>query len=290
MESAADAWGVFLQELPVLAIERKKNILNILRANKTLNVNELAERFNLSKETIRRDLREFERQGLLKKTHGGAVLARDETASSVATFLSTANPDYSELPIDLRRETHSGEKELICKVAASRLRNKEVIYIDNSSTSIPLVHFIPPDISVTVITNSLIVIMEAYKLGNPNISLFCVPGFFNSNNLSLYGNQTVKMVEEFFPSKAFISCAGILPDSRLADTSMYEIDTKRSFMRKSETVFLLADADKFNKSAPYLLSDMDLVDCIVTDKLNPKFNWQLLDSMGVEVVIAGDEP
>ncbi len=97
------------------------------------------------------------------------------------------------------------------------------------------------------------------------------------------------MVEEFFPSKAFLSCAGILPDSRLADTSMYEIETKRSFMRKSETVFLLADSDKFNKSAPYLLSDMDAVDCIITDRQNPQFNWQLLDSMGVAIVVAGEE-
>ena len=75
-----------------------------------------------------------------------------------------------------------------------------------------------------------------------------VPGFFNGNNLSLYGNHTVRIVEEFFPSKAFISCAGILPDGRLADTSMYETDTKRAFIGKSERVYLLADSGKFNRT------------------------------------------
>ena len=272
----------------MLAIERKNYILEVLRTNKTLKVNDMAERFNLSKETIRRDLREFERQGLLKKTHGGAVLAATEGNFSAPPHPSVARPDYSELPIGVRRESHTAEKELICKAAAATLRNNDVVYIDNSSTCISLVTFIPSDLSVTIITNSLVVIMEAYKVNNPNLSLFCVPGFFNSNNLSLYGNQTVKIVEEFFPNKAFISCAGVIPDSRLADTSMYEIETKRSFMRKSEKVFLLVDADKFNKSAPYLLSDMHLVDCIITDRRNPKFNWQLLDSIGMEIILAGD--
>lgn len=270
----------------MLAIERKKHILNSLRENKTLSVNELADRFQLSKETIRRDLRDFEKQGLVRKTHGGAVLVEDAEKPSFQT--SVTGPYFAELPIDIRRAYNSEEKEVICKLAATRLDSKDVIYIDNSSTTIPLVKYIPADLTITVLTNSILVITEAYKLNNPNLSIFCVPGFFNSNNLSLYGNQTVKMVEEFFPNKAFISCAAVMPDSRLADSSMYEIDTKRAFMGKSDKVFLLADSDKFNQSAPYLLSGMDIVDCIITESRNPNFHWQRLESKSVEVVV-GDE-
>ncbi len=259
-------------------------MLNLLRENKTLSVNELADRFQSSKETIRRDLRDFEKQGLVRKTHGGAVLLEKEAKNAIQPV---SGPYFAELPIDVRRACHSAEKEAICRLAAERLENKDVVYIDNSSTTISLVKFIPAGLNITVLTNSITVIMESYKLNNPNLSIFCLPGFFNSNNLSLYGNQTVKMVEEFFPNKAFISCAAIMPDSRLADSSMYEIDTKRSFMDKSDKVFLLADSDKFNHSAPYLLSDMEIVDCIITDSRNPKFNWQLLESKSVEVVVDG---
>lgn len=269
----------------MLAIDRKKTILEELRLHKSININELAERFQLSRETIRRDIRDFENQGILKKTHGGAVLveAEEQTPAPAVT-----GPYFAEPPIDKRRASHAREKEAICRAAAARIVDKEVVYIDNSSTTIPLVKYIPRDLSVTILTNSLIVIMEAYNLRNPNLSLFCVPGFFNANNLSLYGTHTVRMVDEFFPSKAFISCAAILPDSRLADSSMYETDTKRAFIKKSDTVFLLADADKFNKTAPYLLADMDNVDYIVTDKLNPDFNWHLLESKSVETILAGN--
>lgn|GEM_PF-432106 len=272
----------------MLAIERKKHIMDFLRENKTLSVTELADRFQSSKETIRRDLRDFEKQGLVRKTHGGAVLVED--GEKTAFMPAVTGPYFAELPIDIRRACHSTEKEVICELAVKRLNSKDVIYIDNSSTTISLVKFIPPDLNITVLTNSILVITEAYKLNNPNLSIFCAPGFFNSNNLSLYGNQTVKMVEEFFPNKAFISCAAVMPDSRLADSSMYEIDTKRAFMGKSDKVFLLADADKFNQSAPYLLSDMDLVDCIITDSRNPHFNWQRLETKSVEVIVGDEQP
>lgn len=266
----------------MLAIERKKSILDLLLARKSVNINDLAERFQLSKETIRRDLRDFERQGLLKKTHGGAVLVEDAAAPKPA-----GGPLFAELPIDARRVSLVREKEAMCRAAAARIEDNDVVYIDNSSTTIPLVQFIPRDLSVTIITNSLIVILEAHKLANPNLVLFCVPGFFNGNNLSLYGNHTVRIVEEFFPSKAFISCAGILPDGRLADTSMYETDTKRAFIGKSERVYLLADSGKFNRTAPYLLTDLGSVDCVVTDRRNPDFNWQLLESKSVDLILAG---
>jgi DeoR/GlpR family transcriptional regulator of sugar metabolism len=269
----------------VLAINRKKTILEELRRHKSININELAERFQLSRETIRRDIRDFEGRGILKKIHGGAVIIE---ADEPAAASGVTGPYFAEPPIDKRRSSHTLEKEAICRAAASRIADKEVVYIDNSSTTIPLVKYIPRDLSVSILTNSLIVIMEAYNLRNPNLSLFCVPGFFNANNLSLYGTHTVRMVDEFFPSKAFISCAAILPDSRLADSSMYETDTKRAFIKKSDTVYLLADSDKFNKTAPYFLADMESIDYIVTDKSNPDFNWHLLESKSVETLFAGN--
>lgn len=269
----------------MLAIERKNNILAVLRTSKLLSVKELAEQFNSSKETIRRDLRDFEQQGLVKKTHGGVMLVEDN--GKIASPVADPVANYSELPINIRRKSRSREKESICAAAAEYLSDHDVIYVDASSTTISLVNYIPAHLSITVLTNSITVILEASKLNNPNISLFSVPGFFNSNNLSLNGHQTVKMVDDFFPNKAFFSCAAIMSDSRLADTCMGEIDTKLAFMQKSEKVFLLADATKFNQTAPYLLSDMDLVDYIITDHRAENFNWQLLDSKSVEVRVCG---
>lgn len=274
------------KEPPVLVFERKKIILDELYANKSININQLAERFNLSKETIRRDIREFEKQGLLKKTHGGAIAA--ELPTDAASQAKTG-AIIVEQPIKQRRASLSEEKNDICKVAAAFVQENDVMYIDNSSTTISLVNHIPKGMPATIITNSLMVILEAYKANNPNLTLFCLPGFFNTNNFSLYGTHTVRMEADFFPTKAFISCAGILPDGSLADSSLYETETKRAFIKKSKEVFLLADSSKFSRTGPYLLVDLDSIDCIITDKINPDFNWTLPRSKSVKVVASGKE-
>ena len=182
-------------------IERKSEILKILEQNGRIGVNELSTLFNSSRETIRRDLRKMEEKGLLKRTHGGAVFE--------SVFSSTS----SEFPVGVREIQRFKEKDAICKSAASFIKNGDSIFVDNSSTCLYLIQYIPVDFQITLLTNSIKLLMESMESNHANLMIVCLGGFFNGSNLSTYCTISHKNATDFYPNKSFLSCAGIhLPD------------------------------------------------------------------------------
>ncbi len=258
-------------------IERKSEIINILEQNGKAYVNELAERFHASKETIRRDLREMEEDGVLKRTHGGAVLQSTNAAAP------------SEYPVSVREIQRYQEKNAICKRAASHIRDGDIVFADNSSTCIYLTRYIPADIRVTILTNSIKLMLESLNHRNPNHLIMCLGGVFNGSNLSLYGNMTLKTAGEFRPNKAFMSCTGIHPQSQLADSSVLEVDTKRLMIERAQEVYILADHSKFERSGQVYLCDISEVDYVITDNKTKKEDAAFLNEQGVELIIAQEQ-
>lgn len=238
--------------------ERKNEILKRLNADGSVSVNDLSEMLEASKETIRRDLRELEDEGSLLRTHGGATLDPSLTPPK-------ENISSNQFPFDIRHTKNLKEKNEICQKAAAYINNHDTIFIDNSSTTLFLPQAIPKHLTITIITNSIKILLETAKLGNPNITLIALAGFYNISNFSVYGSRTIKSAEDFFPNKTFISCTGINPLSCLTDISLNEVDTKKAIMEKSEEVFLLADHSKFEATGPFYLSDFDAINYIVTD-------------------------
>ena len=235
--------------------ERKLKIKKLIEETGKINVNDLSEEFKISKETIRRDLTSLEKMGVLKRTHGGAILSTVKN--------SNFNTEY---PVEIRQIQNCDEKKSICKKAASFIQNKDIIFIDNSSTLIYLPKYIPKNIQITIITNSINALLEIAKRDMPNVTAICLGGIFNARNYSLYGMGSLKSAEEYFPNKAFFSCAGISPKSMIADTSLFELDIKKMMIERAETTYLLADYTKFFRSGQIQLCRFDAVDNIITDK------------------------
>lgn len=253
-------------------IERKSEILKILEQNGRIGVNELSTRFNSSRETIRRDLREMEEKGLLKRTHGGAV------------FDSTFSSTTSEFPVGAREIQRFKEKDSICKFAASFIKNGDSIFVDNSSTCLYLIQYIPADFQITLITNSIKLLIESMESNHANLMIICLGGFFNGSNLSTYGNISQKNAADFYPNKSFMSCAGIhLPD-QLTDSSILEVDTKRLMIEHSQEVFILADYTKFDRTGPFSLTNYSSVDYMITDQKANHDQLAPLEKAGVKVV------
>jgi DeoR family transcriptional regulator, fructose operon transcriptional repressor len=256
----------------MFGIERKSEILKLLEQNGRIGVNELSTLFKSSPETIRRDLREMEEKGLLKRTHGGAVF--DSTFSSAAR----------EFPVGVREIQMYKEKDAICRSAAFFIKNGDSIFVDNSSTCLYLVKHIPVELQITLVTNSIKLLMESMESNHPNHMIICLGGFFNASNLSTFGTITNKNAADFYPNKSFMSCAGIhLPD-QLTDSSILEVDTKRSMIEHSQEVFILADHTKFSRSGPYFLSDYSSIDYIITDQKASPDQYASLEKSGVKVV------
>lgn len=240
--------------------ERKAKIIELLSAQEAVNVNELSIMLKASKETIRRDLRELEEIGTLTRTHGGA---RANASPSRLGF--TDSSTTNDVPFAIRHTRNIKEKKEICKKAATFIKNHDTIFIDNSSTTLFLPQYIPKDLTVTIITNSIKVLLETAQLGNPNLSLISLAGFYNVGNYSVYGSRTIQSADHFYPNKTFISCTGVNPHSKLTDISLNEVDIKQAMMEKSDEVFLLVDHSKFETSGPFYLADLTSFTHIVTD-------------------------
>lgn len=245
--------------------ERKAKIIDVLGAQSSISVNILADMLHTSKETIRRDLKELESEGVLTRTHGGAISNASAGHSSNLTKHSDSTI-RNDFPFALRHIRNISEKKLIAQKAAALIENHDTIFMDNSSTTLFLLEYIPRDYQLTIITNSIKVLLEASKYEKSDYTLIALAGFYNRNNYSVYGTRTLQSAGDFFPNKAFISCMGITPNNHLTDISLHEVDTKKALIEKSETTYLLADHTKFEINGPFFLSNFNVIDYIITDK------------------------
>lgn len=256
--------------------ERRSKILNLLELRGSISVNDLADRFQSSRETIRRDLADLERQGFIKRTHGGAIFGGVSFGSA------------PESPIGEREILQKEEKTAICRAAASLLRDGDTIFVDNSSTMNYLPGFIPPDMSLTIVTNSINFLLEASRVQRHNWLMICLGGIFKAGNLSVHGADTLKCAEPYYPSKAFFSCAGISPLNRVADSSLHEIEIKQMMIERAQEAFLLADHTKFSRPGQMFLCDFPSVDRVVTTRpaREAADTLTLLEEAGVAVIFA----
>lgn len=194
-------------------VERKALIMDMLEKKNAVSVTQLAEMLKISKETVRRDLRELEQDGMIRRTHGGAVC--EQQSNSV-----------TEHPFNVREVQHYAEKARICQCAATYVQDGDTIFVDNSSTTITLLKNINPSYQLTVITNSIRQLFESTSINNANMTIISLGGVFRAKNYSLAGSLSVDSARNFRPSKAFISCRAI-EQSGFSDGSIYEVETKR---------------------------------------------------------------
>ncbi|MDF2941168.1 MAG: DeoR family transcriptional regulator [Herbinix sp.] len=261
------------------SVERKTQILNLLEQHGSINVAHLSNYFEASKETIRRDLRELEQDGLLVRTHGGAIPMETKHISQSGSV---------EPPVKERELNNFQEKQAICKKAVSFIQSDDNVYVDNSSTTIYLAQYVPYDMQVTFITNSIPFLINAAQLNNPNHTYICLGGMLKVSNLSIHGNMTLHCAREYYPNKAFLSCTGISPDRMLTDSSIQEVDIKKMMIERSKDVYILADHSKFEKKGQIYLSSFHDINHIITDSKAIKSNYSYIANYNIDVIVAQD--
>jgi len=258
----------------MLGFERKAEIANILDRSGKIDVASLSERFGVCKETIRRDLRGIEKDGSIKRTHGGAVI---DLAAPRA---------QAEFPISVREIQRQEEKLVICRRAASMIEDGDTVFMDNSSTTLYIIRYIPMDIQVCIITNSLKILLEAVRVRNPNLQFICLGGEFKESNMSFSGAIPQRIAKDYFPSRAFMSCASISEQQMLTDSSAAEVDTKRMMIERSQGVVILADYTKFSRMGQVFLADFTSIDCIVTDSKTERSALDYLKKYDTKLIVA----
>lgn len=253
-------------------VERKALIMKKLEENGSMSVAELAEILHISKETVRRDLRELENDSMISRTHGGALFVQQPNS-------------VTEHPFNVREVQHYSEKAAICKCAAQYIQDGDTIFVDSSSTCSSLLKNINPNYQITVITDSVRQLLEVAALNNDNFLTICLGGIFRTKNQSLYGDLSLNSVRYFRPTKTFIACRSVEPVG-LSDGSIYGVDIKRAIINASKEVIVLADYSKFTERGPVFMVGLDSVTRVITDDKVREEDVRMLEMAGVECVIA----
>lgn len=234
----------------MLAVERKGKIIAYMEEHQQAEVMELSSLLNVVPETIRRDLKELEQNGIITRTHGGAIYGIQ---------------DQVEWSADIRYTQNRTEKDMICERAAKLIEDGDTIFIDDSSTVSSLLKFVSPRIRFTVLTNSLLVLMSSRKYQNKNITFICTGGMYNEKNNAVYGQLSTSIMDNFLPTKAFISCAGVCAENGFTEKVFFQTELKRTVIKKSKEVIFLIDKTKIGKRASVLLGDLQIANKVISD-------------------------
>jgi len=253
------------------AVERQQAIAELVAQRGRLSVNELADLYGVTTETVRRDLDVLERAALLRRVHGGAVRAESVTAL--------------ELALNDRAHEHTSEKDLIAKAALAFLpRSNGAVILDSGSSTGRLATMLPQDRQLTVLTNS--VPIAARLAGSQSITLHILPGRVRPNTQAAVGEEIIEALSVLRADVAFMGTNGISLEHGFSTPDHSEAAAKKAMIASAHRVVVLADSSKFGVETTVRFASLSEVDVVVTDAGAPKQAVAALRKQGVEVVVA----
>jgi DeoR/GlpR family transcriptional regulator of sugar metabolism len=251
----------------LLPRERLEIIKEIALREKKVYVSKLSGKFDVTEETIRRDLEKLEQQGIVTRSYGGAILNVEKTSE--------------DIPFYKRAKTNTESKQLIAEKTTEFIKEGSTIVADCSSTVLEVLKLVKNRNDVTVITNSVEVIGE---LNQSEINIILTGGTLRQRSLSLQGSITQSTLKKYNVDIALVSCKGLDIDKGILDSNEAEAEIKRTMIKQANKVILLVDHTKFDKTAFVKLFDYENIDYIITDE-EPKEEWiNLLHSNNIEVI------
>ena len=251
----------------MLAIERRNEILEKLQSEKRVVVSELSQHYGVSEETIRRDLEKLENDGLVIKSYGGAVLNEHS---------------IFDLPFNIRKNQMIVEKQRIAELTDELVRDGEAVMLDASSTAAYIARGLRKKKKLTVITNSVEIIIELFDV--PEWNVISTGGVSRERSFGLVGPRTNQMISYYHVDKSFISCKGLTMETGLTDSDEQDADSKRAMLRAANERILVVDSSKFGKSAFTRITGLDDINKVVTDR-KPSAQWMKeFERLGIECI------
>lgn len=252
----------------MLAIERRNEILERLQIEKRVIVSELSRTYQVSEETIRRDLERLENDGLVTKSYGGAVLNEHS---------------IFDLPFNVRKKKQVREKQKIAGLIADLVQNGEALMLDASSTSVYTAKALREKREeLTVITNSVEIVVELFNA--PKWTVISTGGISREDSFALHGPVTERVVQSYHVDKAVISCKGLSLEYGLTDSDEQAASSKRAMLRSAKERILAADSSKFDEVAFTKIAEWGDITSLVTDQEPPDPWLRELERMGIQCI------
>ena len=237
----------------MLALERRNLILEKLQTEKRVVVSELSQLYDVSEETIRRDLDKLEKEGLATKSYGGAVI--NENVSI-------------DLPFNIRKNQNVAGKQKMAEIAASMVQDGEHIFLDASTTAVFIAKALKDKERLTVITNSMEILIELSDVSGWNI--ISTGGVMKEGYLAFLGSRTEDAIRSYFVDKVFVTCKALDPEWGIMESQEAFGSTKKAMLSSGRRKILVVDSSKFDQTAFFVAGKLRDVNVVITDRKPPE--------------------
>ncbi|MFD2445379.1 DeoR/GlpR family DNA-binding transcription regulator [Bacillus sp. CGMCC 1.16607] len=249
----------------MLPIARKNKIKELIIEKKSVTVSELTNLFKVTEETIRRDLKQLEDEGLLNRTYGGAYIS---------------DGVQNDVNVNLREFIHVEGKKKIASKCISMIKSGDSIFLDASTTSLVIASQLE-DKKLTVVTNSIKVVNTLIE--KPNINIVVIGGTLASSSLSNLGRNAESNMSHYFFDTAFISCRSVSMQHGVTDSNEQQAGIRKLATEHANNVYLIADYTKFDKTSFARICGFDKINNVVVDKTLSSDWRQFLEEQNISL-------
>ena len=241
----------------MLASQRKQQILQILAEEKQVLSSELSQRFGLSEDSIRRDLRELAAEGLVQRVHGGAL--------PVSAALA---------PFEVRKSVQINSKRAVAKRAASLIQPGQVVLIDGGTTTEEMITFLPPDLAITVVTHSPSIAVGL--VSHPSVEVILIGGTLFKHSVVTMGASVLEATRRINADLFFMGVTGVHKTAGFTTGNYEEAGIKRALSGRAAETVVMASQEKINSASPFAIGDLALAATLIVDtELEPEMEAAL---------------
>jgi DeoR/GlpR family transcriptional regulator of sugar metabolism len=248
----------------VLSSQRKAAILELLERDGSVIAKDLAASWDVSDDTIRRDLRELAAEGRLQRVHGGALP------------ISAAAGDF-----EARRSVATDEKRTVARLAAALVQDGQTVFIDGGTTAQALCRALPVDLRATIITHSPTIAVEL--TGHPGVDVLLIGGRVYRHSVVTTGSIAAEQIAAVRADVFFMGVSGVHHQAGLTTGDAEEAATKRSISRRSSETYVLASSEKLGAASPFTVVAFADVTAAITD-VSEAARLQPLRTAGLELI------
>ncbi|MBD3679640.1 MAG: DeoR/GlpR transcriptional regulator [Rhodobacteraceae bacterium] len=248
---------------------RHTAVLKYLQQHGRATVDELAEKFETTPQTIRKDLTSLAEANQIVRFHGGAALV--------------GGTEYTGLRV--RQEIAREEKDIIGRAVAAQIPNNASLIINAGTTTASAARHLEHHVGLKVVTDSVLLANDIREFAG--LEVMVPGGVVRKSDGVILGEATVDFIRQFRVDFAIIGAAAIAPDGALLDYDLREASVARAIIENARTVILAVDSTKYGRAAPVRIGELAQVDMVVTDKGCPQALRDLCAAVQVRLFIAG---
>lgn len=248
----------------MLTQQRKEHILEILRKEGQVVAKKLAAELELSEDTIRRDLRELAKDGLLRRVHGGAMP------------IAPAEADFN------RRQTISTDgKRAIGKAAAGLIQSGQIVILDGGTTAVQLARHLPPNLQATIVTHSPSVAVELAN--HATVEVILIGGRLFKHSVVTMGTAALEALKHIRADVYFMGVTGVHPEEGLSTGDLEEAMMKKALSERAAETIVLASSEKIGVVSPFVIVPIDKISGLVVESETAESEIRPFQSSGLSI-------